>query len=391
MRPSVPQIPEVLSPSTKETEMRRIGIGLIGTGFMGRSHAMAWHAAATFSGDIQPVLVSVADIDGAAAERTARQFGFQRWTQEWQALIDDPEVEVISITSPNRFHAEQALAAIAAGKHVHCEKPLAPDASLAARMTAAAEQAGVQTQVGFNYIKNPLLKLARQMIADGELGEISGFRGIHAEDFMTSPQLPWSWRLDPAGGAGAVADLGSHILGMARFLLGPIEALFADLDTVVKQRPEAAGSSVMKAVEVDDIARLTVRFARGCRGQIEANWVATGHKMQLGFEITGSKGSLIFNQERFNELQFYRSGDQEQQNGFRTLVAGPEHPPYGLFCPAPGHQIGFNDLKTIEMLEFLQAIRTGERSGPDFREALEIQKLVDAALVSSREQRWVTL
>lgn len=371
--------------------MRKMGIGLIGTGFMGRSHAMAWRAAASFSGEIQPVLVSVADIDAAAAERTARQYGFTRWTDDWRALIADPEVEVISITSPNRFHAEQALAAIAAGKHVHCEKPLAPDAATAARMSAAARQAGVQTQVGFNYVKNPLLKLAQQMIAAGELGEITGFRGIHAEDFMTSPQLPWSWRLDPAGGAGALADLGSHILGMARFLLGPIEAVFADLDTVVKQRPDAPGSTVMKAVAVDDIARLTLRFARGCRGQIEANWVATGHKMQLGFEITGTQGALIFDQQRFNELQFYRGGEDERQSGFRTLVAGPAHPPYGLFCPAPGHQIGFNDLKTIEMLEFLQTIHSGEPSGPDFAEALEIQKLVDAALVSSREQRWVTL
>ncbi len=371
--------------------MRKLGIGLIGTGFMGRSHAMAWRAAAAFSGDVQPVLVSVADIDAAAAESAAQRYGFQRWSANWQTLIDDPEIDVISIASPNRFHAEQALAAIAAGKHVHCEKPLAPDSSTAEKMFIAARDAGVITQVGFNYVKNPLLKLAKKMIAAGDLGEISGFRGIHAEDFMTSPDVPWSWRLDPAGGAGAVADLGSHILGMARFLLGPIDEVFADLDTVVRQRPEQAGSTVMKAVEVDDIARLTVSFSRGCRGHIEANWVATGHKMQLAFEVTGSKGTLSFNQERFNELKFFRYGQEESKNGFMTLVAGPEHAPYGLFCPAPGHQIGFNDLKTIEMLEFIQAIQDGETQGPDFREAFEIQKLVDAALVSSRERSWVRL
>lgn len=371
--------------------MRKLGIGLIGTGFMGKSHAMAWRAAASFSGDIQPVLVSVADIDAAAAERAAQQFGFQRWTRQWQDLIDDPEIDVISITSPNRFHAEQSLAAIAAGKHVHCEKPLAPDSDTAERMARAAAEAGVITQVGFNYVKNPLLKLAREMIASGDLGEITGFRGIHAEDFMTSPDIPWSWRLDPSGGAGAVADLGSHILGMARFLLGPVSEMFADLDTVVKARPEKAGSSVMKAVEVDDIARLTVKFARGCRGQIEANWVASGHKMQLGFEVTGTKGALIFNQERFNELQYFRFASPEGKNGFTTIVAGPEHAPYGLFCPAPGHQIGFNDLKTIEMLEFIQSIEKGKAQGPDFAEAFEIQKLVDAAVRSSRERTWVTV
>ncbi|NIF23844.1 Gfo/Idh/MocA family protein [Candidatus Pantoea multigeneris] len=371
--------------------MRKLGIGLIGTGFMGKSHAMAWRAAASFSGEIQPVLVSVADINGEAAENAASQFGFQRWATRWQDLIEDPEIDVISITSPNRFHAEQSLAAIAAGKHVHCEKPLAPNGEIAEQMYRAAEKAGVITQVGFNYIKNPLLKRAKQMIADGELGDITGFRGIHAEDFMTSPQVPWSWRLDPSGGAGAVADLGSHILGMARFMLGPISEIFADLDTVVKARPESAGATQLKAVEVDDIARLTVKFARGCAGQIEANWVASGHKMQLGFEITGTRGSLIFNQERFNELQWYQAGDREDLNGFRTIVAGPEHAPYNLFCPAAGHQIGFNDLKTIEMLEFIQSIASGKAAGPDFKEAYEIQRLVDAALVSSRERSWIRL
>ncbi|ADU72513.1 Gfo/Idh/MocA family protein [Pantoea sp. At-9b] len=371
--------------------MRKLGIGLIGTGFMGKSHAMAWKAAATFAGEIQPVLVSVADIDGAAAENAAQRYGFARWTTDWQSLINDPAIDVISITSPNRFHAEQSLAAIAAGKHVHCEKPLAPTSDIASEMYQAAEKAGVITQVGFNYIKNPMLKLAKQMIADGDLGEITGFRGIHAEDFMTDPNVPWSWRLDPAGGAGAVADLGSHILGMARFLLGPMTEIFADLDTVVKFRPEKPGSAVMKAVEVDDIARLTVKFARGCRGHIEANWVASGHKMQLGFEITGTRGSLIFNQERFNELKFFQYGSSENKNGFMTLVAGPEHEPYGLFCPAAGHQLGFNDLKTIEMLEFIQAIKQGKPTGPDFKEAFEIQKLVDAALLSCRERSWIAV
>lgn len=371
--------------------MRKLGIGLIGTGFMGRSHAMAWKSAASFSGDVQPVLVSVADIDSDAAQRAQQQFGFQRWTNNWQDLIHDPEIDVISITTPNRFHAEQSLAAIAAGKHVHCEKPLAPDSATAERMYRAAEQAGVVTQVGFNYIKNPLLKLARKMIAEGDLGEITGFRGIHAEDFMASPAVPWSWRVDPAGGAGAVADLGSHILSMARFLLGPVTELFADLETVITSRPESPGATARKAVEVDDIARLTVKFARGCRGHIEANWIASGHKMQLGFEITGTQGALIFNQERFNELQYFRFSETESTNGFITLVAGPEHYPYGLFCPAPGHQLGFNDLKTIEMLEFIHAITDGNIAGPDFKEAFEIQKLVDAAIVSSRERSWITL
>src|SRR5581483_6764129 len=277
---------------------RDIGVGVIGTGFMGKAHSFAYRAVAgIFPGSLRPVLQSVADINEDAAEQAARQFGFRRWRTDWRALVDDPDVEVVSITAPNVFHREMALAAVAAGKHVHCEKPIAPNADAAKEMMEAAEAAGVVTQVGYNYIKNPILKLARSMIAAGELGEIIGFRGIHAEDYMLDPEIPWYWRVDPRGGSGAVADLGSHIFGMARFLLGPIASLCADLETVVKDRPVAAGASERRNVEVDDSARVLLRFERGCGGSIEANWAATGRKMNLAFEVSGRKGSLVFSQE----------------------------------------------------------------------------------------------
>ena len=372
--------------------MRDIRIGLIGTGFMGKAHAIAYRAVAgIFPGSLQPVLQSVCDVNAEAAEAASRQFGFQRWDSDWRKLVADPDIDVVSITTPNMFHREMALAAIAAGKHVHCEKPIAPDASTAKEMVAAAEAAGVVTQVGYNYIKNPLLKLARDMIAASELGQITGFRGIHAEDFMADPDIPYSWRIDPRGGAGAIADLGSHIVGMARFLLGPISDVSAMLDTIIKSRPIAPGARERRQVEVDDIARLNLRFARGCSGTIEANWVATGRKMQLGFELTGSKGSLAFTQERLNELLFYSAAGPARQAGFTRIESGPAHPPYGQFCVAPGHQLGFNDLKTIEMAEFLSAIAGGERHGPDFREAWEIQKVIDAAIESSNAKSWRTI
>ena len=371
--------------------MRDIGVGLIGTGFMGRAHAIAYQGVAgIFPDSLRPALVAVADVDGPAAQRAAAQFGFGRAETDWRALIADPTIEIISITTPNILHKEMALAAIAAGKHVHCEKPLAPSAADAAVMMQAAETAGVVTQVGYNYIKNPLLKLAREMVAAGELGEISGFRGIHAEDYMADPEAPYSWRLDATGGPGVIADLGSHIIGMARFLLGPISELSADLQTVVNSRPVARGSSERKEVKVDDIARLNLHFARGCSGSIEANWMASGRKMQLGFELSGSKGALVFSQERFNELLHYRAGDA-RTGGFTRIEAGPVHPPYGYFCVAPGHQIGFNDLKTIEVAEFLAAIAGGVKQGPDFREAWEIQKIVDAAVRSSQQRCWVAI
>lgn len=367
-----------------------LGIGLIGTGFMGKAHAFAYRAVlAAFPEIPVPRLEMIADVEEGLASRAAHQYGFARATSDWRALVNDPKVDVVSITTPNIFHKEMALAAIAAGKHVHCEKPLSPSLADSLVMVEAAEKAGVTTQVGFNYIKNPLLKMTRDMVMAGELGEITGFRGIHAEDYMHDPESPYSWRIDPAGGPGVIADLGSHIIGMARFLLGPIAEVSADVRTVVKSRPVARGSAERKDVLVDDVARILVNFARGCGGTIEANWIATGRKMQLGFELTGEKGSLVFTQERLNELLFYKAGGDAKTSGYVKIEAGPQHAPYGQFCIAGGHQLGFNDLKTIEMGEFLAAIGKGTKAGPDFREAYEIQKAVEAAIASSKARGWV--
>ncbi len=372
--------------------MRELGIGIIGTGFMGKAHAFAYRAAlAAFPGIPVPRLEMIADANAAGAAKAAHQYGFARSTGNWQEMIADPKIDVVSITTPNTLHKEMALAAIAAGKHVHCEKPLSPSLADSLLMVEAAEAKSAVTQVGFNYIKNPLLKLARAMVEAGELGEITGFRGIHAEDYMHDPESPWTWRIDPSGGPGVIADLGSHIIGMARFLLGPIAEVSADVRTVVTSRPIARGAKDRKDVLVDDVARLLLQFGRGCGGSIEANWIATGRKMQLGFELTGSKGSLVFNQERLNELLFYRAGGDAITNGYVKIESGPQHPPYGEFCVAGGHQLGFNDLKTIEMGEFLGAIGGGPKAGPDFREAYEIQKVVEAAIASSKTRSWVTV
>lgn len=372
--------------------MKKLGIGIIGTGFMGKAHAFAYRAALAAFPDIPvPVLRSIADVDAASAAKAAAQYGFETSTGNWRDLINDPAVDVVSITTPNTLHKEMAMAAIAAGKHVHCEKPLSPTLADSIEMMKAAEAKGVVTQVGFNYIKNPMLKLARQMVEAGELGQITGFRGIHAEDYMHDPQSPWTWRIDPSGGPGVIADLGSHIIGIARFLLGEIIEVNADVRTVIKQRPVTRGSSEMKPVEVDDVARILVNFGRGCGGTIEANWIQTGRKMQLGFELTGEKGSLVFTQERFNELHFYRAGGDPKTNGFTKIETGPQHQPYGSFCVAGGHGLGFNDLKTIEIAEFLGGIGAGKSVGPDFREACAIQKVVDVAVHSSKTRSWQSL
>ena len=372
--------------------VKTIRIGLVGSGFMGKAHSLAYrNVGAVFRLPVQPVLELLADATPESAAAAARDFGFARSTGDWRTLVTDPRVDVVSVATPNALHAPVALAAIAAGKHVHCEKPLAPNADAAKQMLDAAEKAGVKTQVGFNYLKNPLIALAREIVASGEIGDIVSFRGIHAEDYMADAATPWHFRLDPAGGGGAVADLGSHIIAMARHLLGPISEVCGRLETIIRQRPEALGSARLRAVEVDDIAHGMVRFNRGCVGTIEASWLSQGRKMQIDFEVIGSTGALAFSQERFNELQLYKVEKDGSRNGFRTLVAGPEHPPYGAFCPAPGHQLGFNDLKTIEMRDFLLAVSGESVLRADFREGWEVQKVVDTIIRSSRERRWISV
>ncbi len=364
-----------------------LNIGLIGTGFMGTTHVFGFATAPrVFDLPYEPVLHTLADRSPELAEGAAVALGFAHASDDWRRLIDDPAIDVIDITAPNALHKEMALAAIAAGKHVYCEKPLAPSAAEALELTEAAEAAGVTTQVGFNYLCNPMLTLAREMIAAGELGEIRGYRGLHAEDYMADPASPWTFRHDPAGG-GALADIGSHALATAEYLLGPITEVMGDCVTLIASRPDGKGGT--RPVEVDDLGRAFLRFASGAQGSIEGNWIATGRKMQHDFEVYGTKGALTFSQERFNELHFYAAGDASGRRGFRRIEAGPEHSPYGLFCVAPGHQLGFNDLKAIEVAGFLRAI-AGETPEPfGFRKGLGIQTLVETIQKSSAARQWL--
>ena len=367
----------------------QLRIGLIGTGFMGKAHALGFAAAPrVFDLTHDLVLHTVADVTEAAASSAARAYGFAHHTTDWHSIMADPAIDLVSITAPNALHKEMSLAAIAAGKHVYCEKPLAPLAADALEMAVAAEAAGVRTQVGFNYLCNPMLALAREMIAAGELGEIRGYRGVHAEDYMNDPEGPFTFRHDPAGG-GALADIGSHALATAEFLCGPITRVMGDCVTMVTERPDGKGGR--RRVEVDDVGRAFLRFESGATGSVEGNWISTGRKMQHDFEVYGTQGALAFSQEHFNVLNFFSTRDPKGRQGFRRIEAGPDHAPYGLFCVAAGHQLGFNDLKAIEVAGFVNAI--GGRGGEpfNFRKGQRIQALVEAIQTSSSEQRWLVV
>jgi predicted dehydrogenase len=365
----------------------KLRVGLVGTGFMGKTHVIGFATAQrVFDLPYEIVQHAVADRTAELAARAAEAFGFAKSSGDWRDLVADSEIDVVDITTPNALHREISLAAIAAGKHVYCEKPLAPFADHARGMADAAHAAGVKTQVGFNYLCNPMLAVARKLIAEGELGEIHSYRGIHAEDYMADPEGPFTFRHDPVGG-GALADIGSHALATAEHLMGPITEVMGDCVNVIARRPDGIGG--YRAVETDDAARILVRFASGARGSVEASWVATGQKMQHDFEVYGSKGALVFTQDRFNELHFYSSADPAGRRGFRRIEAAPEHEPYGLFCLGAGHQLGFNDLKAIEVAGYLEAI-AGRRPEPfNFRAGQRVQELVEAVSRSSRERSWI--
>ncbi|MCE7026471.1 Gfo/Idh/MocA family protein [Jiella avicenniae] len=369
-----------------------IGLGLIGTGFMGKAHALAYRAAGAVFGDLPQVrLALLCDTPRDKADAMARQFGFEAATDEWRELAASPDVDIVSITTPNALHKEMALAAIAAGKHVHCEKPMALTLEDAREMEAAARRSGVRTIIGYNYIHNPAFAHARRLIEEGVVGRPVHFRGIVDEDYQADPDLPWTWRAKRAdAGLGALGDLGCHLVSMAVGLMGPVESLVADTQIIHQTRPLGDGSG-RGTVENEDAASAILRFHGGAQGALSTSRSAWGRKNKLDFEVHGTKGMIAFSQERMNELQLYVNDGPRSQQGFRTILTGPEHPPYGAFCPAPGHQLGFGDLKTIEAASFLRAIAGDAPNHPDFTAALSFEAVIHAIDVSAREGRRVNL
>ena len=365
--------------------MAKLRIGLIGTGFMGKCHALAFGSVRAVMGDVPDITLELlCDASADRVKSQAAQFGFARATDNWRDLVNDPRVDIVSITTPNRLHMEIALAAIAAGKHVWCEKPMALTLEDAAEMATAAQASGVTTLVGYNYIRTPAFSHACQLLNDGAIGRVVHFRGWVDEDYQADPDLPWTWRarLSEAG-LGALGDMGCHLVSLAYGLCGPIESLLADMQTVHQTRP-LADSTGTGTVENEDTATALVRFTTGVHGSISCSRSAWGRKSRLAWEVHGTRGMICFDQERMNELQVYQNTGPKAEQGFKTVLTGPEHPPYGNFCPAAGHQLGFNDLKVIEAAELLTAIRDGRAAHPDFTEALEFEKVIHAVAKSAR-------
>ena len=368
--------------------MAGLGIGLIGTGYMGKCHALAWNAVASVFGDVaRPRLVSLGEIDAGLARRKAEEFGFAHSTADWREVIARPDVDVVSITTPNQFHAEMTITALEAGKHVWCEKPMATSLADAERMAAAARASGKVAVMGYNYIQNPLIRHMAELIRSGAVGEITHVRVEMDEDYMADPHEPFYWKSEAQSGYGALDDFAVHPLSLLGVLVGLPTEVMADMARPYADRPTGEGGR--RAVENHDIANVLMHMNGGVSGVLLANRAAWGRKGRIMIQIYGSDGSLLYDQERMNEFQLYDRKGEPANHGFRTVLTSSHHPIYGKFVPAPGHGLGFNDLKVIECRELLSAISGQAAHVIDFARGLEIEKAVHAMARSHFERRWV--
>ena len=368
--------------------MTKIGIGIVGGGYMGKAHAVAMAAVgAVFGTPLRPSLETVCATTPASAERHRAALGFARATDNWRALVEDARIEAVVIASPPTTHREIAEAALALGKPVLCEKPLGSSLADARAMVAAAEAAGVANMVGFNYVRTPATQFARRLIAEGAIGEVTWFRGEHTEDFLADPDAAGSWRTEGASN-GTMGDLAPHMINAALALIGPIAELVAEVETVHPTRPGPDGPV---AVTNDDQAQLMCRFEGGVVGHLHFSRIATGRKMGYAYEVVGTRGAIRFDQEDQNALWLYRAEGPEATRGFTRILTGPAHPDYEAFCQGAGHGTGYQDQIIIEARDFLRAIDTGEAVWPTFRDGMEVSRVVTAALASSRERCWLPL
>jgi len=367
----------------------RVRIGLIGAGFIGRSHGLAIRAVNGVFKDCPLAAQAhiLADVDPERLKTAGDSLGFAHATTDWREAVDKADAIIIAV--PSNAHAEIARRAIAQGKPFLCEKPVGLSSAQAQALGEEAAARSIVNAVGFTYLRSPLVRHARNLVEQGVIGRPLHFYGRHFEDYLASAEAPFSWRLSAAaaGRCGALGDLGCHIISVARSLLGPVAALVGTSAIVHPQRPTQDPAKPLRNVENEDFAAALLRFGDGTPGVIETSRVALGRKMDLTFELIGERGTLRFEAEHMNEIGLYL--DDKSGSGFRRLLIDPSHPDYAAFLPAPGHGLGFNDLKTIELKMFLEAIASGQNAYPDLLEAARISRICEAILDSANSGQWV--
>jgi len=357
-----------------------LGVAMIGYAFMGKAHSNAWRNVASYF-DVPAfercVLVG-RDRDGVA--EAAAKYGWAESATDWREVIARDDIQIVDICAPGFMHAEIAIAALAAGKHVLVEKPLAntlAEAEAMAEAARAAQEEGVQSMIGFNYRRVPALALARELIAEGRLGAVRHVRAAYLQDWLVDPDVPMTWRLNKdTAGSGALGDIASHAIDQVLFLLSePVTEVSGRLHTFTRQRPGAAG---LEEVTVDDAAWVMLTLASGAIASVEVSRVATGQKNSLKLEIYGDKGALLFDLEDLNELGFLDATLPVREQGFRRiLVSEPEHPYLEAWWPQ-GHVIGWEHTFTHEIRDFLVAVGTGTQPSPSFEDGLSVQRILAA-------------
>ena len=365
---------------SNEPIQRPLGVAMIGYAFMGKAHSNAWRNVASYF-DVpaleQKVLVGR---DADAVSEAAAKYGWKETATDWRSVLDRDDIHIVDICAPGWMHAEIAIAALEAGKHVLLEKPLANTLAEAEAITAAARAArakGVQSMVGFNYRRVPALALAKELVSEGRLGAIRQVRAAYLQDWLADESAPMTWRLKKeTAGSGALGDIASHAIDQVRFLLGDqVTEVSGRLQTFVDQRPGAEG---LEDVTVDDAAWATLTLASGAIASVEASRVATGRKNSLQIEIYGDKGALRFDLENLNELQFLDATAPAREQGFRRIVVTePEHPYLDAWWPQ-GHIIGWEHTFTHEIRDLLLAIDGGTEPSPSFEDGLEVQRILAA-------------
>ncbi|GGH35551.1 Gfo/Idh/MocA family protein [Microbacterium album] len=383
--------------------MQDLNIALIGGGFMGKAHSLAYAALPMYfwPAPARPVRKVLVDVTEELAATAADRYGWERHATSWQDVVNDPDIDVVDIATPNHLHADIAIAAAEAGKHIICEKPLAPNAGDAKRMLDAVERAGVVSAVAFNYRRTPAVALAKKYIDEGAIGTILNFRGTYLQDWSADPDSPLSWRFQKKiAGSGAVGDIGSHVVDLARYLVGEIAEVNSVVSTFIHERPlqasgfDALGAATKSdgprgAVDVDDEAMTLVKFRDGAVGSIEATRNAWGRNNFITFEIHGTEGSIFFNYENRDELQVAFKNDPADRRGFRTVYTGPNTPYGEHLWPIPALGIGYGETKIIEAYEFVKAIAEGGSVRPDFADGYQTALVDEAILESGQIGQWV--
>ena len=378
---------------------KKINVGLIGGGFVGRAHSNAYRTVPCFFKPAAvPVMKAICDNNEVRVKEVARAFGWESCETSWEKLIRRADIDLIDICAPSNVHKEIALAAIEAGKEVFCEKPLALDLKDARQMLEAAEKAGIKHMVGFSYRGTPAVRLAKKLIDEGKIGRIFHFRAFFLQDWLINPNFPLVWRLrKEIAGSGAHSDLGAHLVDYARFLIGEFDEVIGMSETFVKERPKPVSMVGLSGVAgkergevtVDDATLFLARFKSGALGTFEASRYGTGKRSKNGFEIDGSKGSIAFNFEHMNYLQFYSTEDPDYASGFRTISVTEDSQPYMKAWWPAGHGIGYEHTFIHEIYELLNFLGKDEMPVPNFTDGVRSQEILEAVEESVKKRQWV--